>query len=128
VLDFVTRIWKIGFNMHIKLFVGLALLAIPTVTTAKEVRSAQQPTECHQHHSYQPIGTFRLSSRGTRYRVDHPHALPGYPIGARRYYGDPSYYGHRHGQLSYSGSQQYRIYYPAVDHTQSSKNRIRRGR
>ena len=114
--------------MHIKLFVGLALLAIPAVTTGKEVRSAQQPTECHQHHSYQPLGTFRLSSRGTRYRVAHPQALPGYPMGSRRYYGDPSYYGYRHGPLGYAGAQQYRTYYPAVDHTQSSRNRTRRSR
>jgi len=114
--------------MHIKLIAGLALLAIPAVTTGKEARSAQQPTECHQYHSYQPIGTFRLSSRGVRYRVDHPQSLPGYPLGARRYYGDPSYYGYRHGQPVYSGSRQYRTYYPAVDHTQSHRNRVRRGR
>ena len=114
--------------MQIKLLAGLALLAIPAVTTAKEARSAQQPTECHQYHSYEPIGTFRLSSRGVRYRVHHPQALPGYPWGVRRYYGDPSYSGYRHAQADYSGVQRYRTYYPAVDHTQSSRNRVRRSR
>ena len=102
--------------MHIKLIVGLALLAIPV------------SSECHPHHSYQPLGTYRLSSRGVRYRVNHPEALPGYPGVSRRYQPDPAYSSYRYGQPGYSGAHQYRTYYPAVDHTRTTRKQGRQGK